>query len=385
MSAEALALYVHLPWCVRKCPYCDFNSYAQPGALDEAGYVRALRADLANERARLTQPRPLRSVFIGGGTPNLFTPAGIGELLEAVAGAFPLHPQIEITMEANPGAAECGDFAGFRRAGVNRLSIGAQSFCDKQLKQLGRVHTQAQTRAALDAAAAAGFERLNIDLMYGLPEQTLDEALTDLHTALEFAPGHLSLYQLTLEPNTEFYKRPPPLPDDAQTFAMQQALMESLAEAGFARYEVSAYARDGQQCQHNLNYWQFGDYLAIGAGAHGKLSEAGAVWRCHKLKRPAAYMQALLAGKNAAVGWRQPQGAELTFEFLLGSLRLTAGFERRLYEARSGQPWAALGKRMMPFAQRGWVELSPDGLRCSAEGYRFIDSMLEEVLPEKAG
>ena len=384
MISEALALYVHFPWCVRKCPYCDFNSYARQGELDEAGYLRALCADLARERARLSAPRKIGSIFLGGGTPNLFGPATIGKLLEAVADTFPLDPQIEITMEANPGAAECGDFAGFRQAGVNRLSIGAQSFSDQQLKQLGRVHTREETHLALAAAAEAGFEQINIDLMYALPRQSPSEAAADLKQALAFAPDHLSLYQLTLEPNTEFHKRPPPLPDDEQALTMQQSFMQPLEKAGFARYEVSAYARGGQVCRHNLNYWEFGDYLGIGAGAHGKLSQAGEVWRSHKLKRPAAYMQALTEGKDAATGWRQINGDELRFEFLLGGLRLTEGFDRELYETRSGQSWAALGESMAPFKQCGWIEQTADCLRCSERGYRFIDSMLAQLLPERS-
>jgi len=294
-----LSLYIHFPWCVRKCPYCDFNSHAVRGDLPEDQYIDALLADLESDLPRVWG-RPVRSVFLGGGTPSLFSPEAIERLLAGVRARVTLVPEAEVTLEANPGTVETERFRGYRAAGVNRLSIGIQSFQPEQLQKLGRIHGRDEALAAAQAARAAGFDNFNLDLMFGLPQQTLDEALADLRTALALNPTHLSLYQLTLEPNTLFHAQPPELPDEDVLAAMQEALQAELADAGFTQYEVSAYARAGRRCRHNLNYWQFGDYLGIGAGAHAKITDADGITRLWKVKQPRNFLET--AGTPAGLG-----------------------------------------------------------------------------------
>src|SRR5690606_22861043 len=333
-----LALYVHLPWCVRKCPYCDFNSYEARGELPERTYVDALLRDLDAER-ELTASRALVSVFIGGGTPSLFSGDAIAQLLEGIRARLRLEPTAEITLEANPGAVEAARFAEFRTAGVTRLSIGVQSFRDDNLRRLGRVHDAAAARRAFDSARQAGFDNVNLDLMYGLPDDDAKGALFDLAAALELEPEHISWYQLTLEPGTAFERRPPPVPDEELVLDMERRGRALLAARGYGRYEVSAYSHPGRRSAHNLNYWQFGDYLGIGAGAHGKVTrpDAAGIERRAKTRNPRTYIHT--AGPTAAAAVERiesPQQAAL--EFLMNSLRLTEGITVACFEQRAGQP-----------------------------------------------
>ncbi len=332
-----LALYAHLPWCVRKCPYCDFNSHEKRDALPEREYVEALVADLEGMLPAVWGRRVV-SVFIGGGTPSLFAPESIDALLAAVRARVPLEPEAEVTLEANPGTAEAGRFRGYRAAGVNRLSLGIQSFDDAKLAALGRIHSAAEARGAIEMAQAV-FDNVNLDIMYGLPEQTLEEARADARTALAFGTTHFSAYQLTLEPNTVFYRKPPPLPAHDACADMQLAVEELAAQAGFEHYETSAFARPGRRCRHNLNYWEFGDYLGIGAGAHGKLSFADHVTRHERAKQPREYMAQAGSALERPITPR-----ELPFEFMLNALRLVQGVPTARFEERTGLPLAVVAR-----------------------------------------
>ncbi len=381
MPSPPLSLYVHLPWCVSKCPYCDFNSHTAGAAPPRERYLAALCADLEHEAKRAVG-RELVSVFLGGGTPSLFPPAEIRRLLDTVSQRFSLAPDVEITMEANPGTVECGDPAGYRLAGVNRLSIGAQSFDPRQLRTLGRIHSADDVRRACKRAQDAGFDNLNVDLMYGLPGQTTADAVADIEAALALAPQHLSWYQLTLEPNTVFHARPPPgMPDDDLCFDMQRAGQALLADRGFERYEVSAYAAVGRRCRHNLNYWAFGDYLAVGAGAHGKLSTPEGVRRYAKPANPLGYMRAIESGAPEPAA--PPLGArELLFEFMLNALRLTEGFSEDLFERRTGLGPEALVDASHGARARGLIRADRAGLwRPTELGMRFLDDLQAEFLP----
>jgi len=388
MTAEPLpplSLYVHLPWCERKCPYCDFNSHArQPGAIPERAYLTALVADLEREAANASE-RPLESVFIGGGTPSLFSPDSIAAVLEAAARRFRCRPGMEVTLEANPGSAERNRFRGFRDAGVNRLSLGVQSFDDGLLRGLGRIHDGRQAEAAVHAAAEAGFERWNLDLMYALPGQTTAKAERDARKAADLAGGHVSHYQLTLEPGTAFHRRPPAdLPDEAQQWAMRQRCQSIFAEAGLGRYETSAYALAGEQCRHNLNYWRYGDYLGIGAGAHGKISRAdGSVWRRVKTRQPGPYMAAASRADEIASDEYVPEG-ERALEFMLNVLRLNSGFTAAQFEARAGQSFASVQPALVTAMERGLVERVDGGYRPSERGQRYLDDLLLLFVPEPA-
>ncbi len=376
-----LALYVHLPWCLQKCPYCDFNSHAVPaggGALPEARYLDALRADL-EAALPLVWGRPVVSVFIGGGTPSLFSPEGIDRLLADIRARLPLAPGAEITLEANPGTFERERFKAFRAAGVTRLSIGVQSFSDAALQRIGRVHDAAQARAAV-AEAAAAFDTFNIDLMYALPGQALADLAADLDAALAFAPPHLSIYHLTIEPNTAFAGHPPALPDDDSASDMLDLIAERTAARGLARYEVSAFARPGHRCAHNLNYWQFGDYLGIGAGAHGKLSFPHRVLRQVRWREPAAYMQHALAG-NAVSNAHEVARRELPFEFMLGALRLREGFELARFPERTGLPLSAVEAALARAEQRGLIERDGVSVRPTARGFDFLSDLQAMFLP----
>ena len=398
-----LALYVHLPWCLRKCPYCDFNSHeirpaARGGAalsvlavrapatagaakLDpalERRYLDALRADVESALPGVWG-RPVHSVFIGGGTPSLFSPEGIGALLADLRARLPLVPGCEITLEANPGSFERERFRAYRDAGVTRLSVGVQSFDDALLARIGRVHDAHQARAAV-AEAAAAFETFNIDLMYALPGQDLAALVRDLDTALDFAPPHLSIYHLTVEPNTRFAtRRPEGLPDEDTAARMLDRIVERAAAAGLQRYEVSAFARPGHRCAHNLNYWTFGDYLGIGAGAHGKLSFPDRVVRQLRWREPARYMSEALAGRAASSEEAIARDA-LPFEFMLNALRLREGFDPVLFGERTGLPAAAIESGLAEAERRGLVERTPQRVRPSARGFDFLSDLQQIFL-----
>jgi putative oxygen-independent coproporphyrinogen III oxidase len=388
-----LALYVHLPWCLKKCPYCDFNSHEARGEPPYARYLDALRADL---EAALPQVwgRRVHSVFIGGGTPSLFPPDAVDRLLADIRARLPLEPDCEITLEANPGTFERDRFRAYRAAGVTRLSIGVQSFDDRHLAAIGRVHDAAQARAAVEEARAA-FDTFNIDLMYALPQQTLAELEQDLAQALAFEPPHLSIYHLTIEPNTRFALAPPPLPEEDLASEMLDLIADRTARAGLRRYEVSAFARAGHRCAHNLNYWAFGDYLGIGAGAHGKLSFPQRIVREVRWREPEMYMQrALQLSAGAGPGGAEPAlpndavsnqtevaPAQLPFEFMLGALRLKDGFELARFSERTGQPLRVIEAPLQQALAQGLVELDAGWLRPSARGFDFLSDLQALFLP----
>ena len=374
-----LSLYIHLPWCVRKCPYCDFNSHKAAVGTAQAqqrrDYIVALTNDIAAEASRGDQ-RPLHSIFIGGGTPSLFPPEEMAQILDCVNDKFGIGADIEVTMEANPGAIEYGSFAGYAQAGINRLSIGAQSFNAGALERLGRLHGPDEIHVATRRAQEAGFERINLDLMYGLPEQSLQHALFDVEQALSLGISHISHYQLTLEPNTVFYAFPPQLPDEDLIAQMQEQCEQRLDAAGFARYEVSALAKAGQQSQHNLNYWRFGDYLAVGAGAHGKLSRAGlAPIRYAKPANPRAYTMAYANAREPMSG-ESIEVAQIGFEFMLNALRLRAGFSESMFKARTGEDFERVRGPVERAAMRGLLEKSgTDHWQPTALGFRFLNDL----------
>ncbi len=377
-----LALYVHWPWCVRKCPYCDFNSHAVRDSLPEDAYVDALLRDLALACADLV-PRPLASIFFGGGTPSLFGGASFARVLDAIAERLPLAPECEITVEANPGAAEGGRFRDYRAAGVNRLSLGVQSLRDAQLARLGRIHVAAEARHAYDLARGAGFDNVNVDLMYALPQDDVAGAMRDLEGAIALGPEHLSWYQLTVEPDTAFHREPPPLPDEDTVIDIEEAGHARLAAAGYARYEVSAWARAGRACRHNLNYWAFGDYLGIGAGAHGKVTGAAGILRTRRLRDPRRYLAA--AGTPAVVVAEPVAGGErVVFEYLLNALRLREGFALAGFVACTGLPAQAVLDALAQATARGWIEREGERVLASATGYRYLNDVLQTVLPGPA-
>ena len=374
-----LGLYIHLPWCERKCPYCDFNSH-EGEVLSEQAYVEALLRDLEVDLP-LAQGRTVQTLFIGGGTPSLFSGRAIHDLLAGIASRLPLADDLEATMEANPGSSEAGKFQAFREAGINRLSLGIQSFNDAHLRGLGRVHNSQQAHAAIDAARQAGFTRLNLDLMHGLPEQSQAEALTDLRQALDYATGHVSWYQLTIEQNTVFHKQPPLLPVEDILADIQDAGEALLEAAGLDNYEVSAWAGPGHACRHNLNYWKFGDYLGIGAGAHGKISHPdGRIQRYAKKRQPEAYLAAARGEQRAQQHWLAREA--LPGEYLLNALRLREGFLLRDYRARTGLERDSLQPTLDALLARGLLE--EDGhsgrIRATALGRRFLDSVIAEFL-----
>jgi len=377
-----LTLYVHLPWCVRKCPYCDFNSYEARGLIPERAYVDALLADLEQDLPR-AWGRRIDSVFLGGGTPSLFSVEALERLLSGLRARLPLRPDLETTLEANPGTVERGRFAEFREAGINRLSIGVQSFDDDQLQRLGRIHDRHDAIAAAEAAHAAGLENFNLDLMFGLPAQTVEGALTDIAAALALQPAHLSYYQLAIEPNTRFHRSPPVLPNDEAADAIQQDAEAELARHGYRRYEVSAYAREGGRCRHNLNYWEFGDYLGIGAGAHGKLTDpaTGQIRRLWKRKHPRDYLAH--AGTPAGIGGDEPiRKTDLPVEFLMNALRLVEGVPAALFGQRTGLPLAALEPALSRARERGLLETDPARLQPTERGLRFLNDVLQGFMAD---
>jgi putative oxygen-independent coproporphyrinogen III oxidase len=376
-----LALYVHFPWCVRKCPYCDFNSHeagSGAAAIPEARYLDALLADL-DAALPLVWGRRIASIFFGGGTPSLLSPHGLDRLLSDLRARLPLESACEITLEANPGTFEAAKFSAFRAAGVNRLSIGVQSFSDEQLQRLGRVHDRAQALAAIEAAQR-DFDSFNLDLMYALPGQSMGAMRTDIELALDLAPPHLSLYQLTLEPNTVFAKYPPQLPDEDAAAAMHEWIEARLTEAGYEHYEVSAYARPGRTCRHNLNYWQFGDYVGIGAGAHSKISFPSRILRQARLRQPASYIEGALRGAALAESAEVPRG-DLPFEFMLNALRLNAGVPARLFTERTGLPASAIEPARRQAEDRGLLAADFERIAPTDFGRRFLSDLQGLFLP----
>lgn len=382
-----LSLYIHTPWCVRKCPYCDFNSHEPKNReLPEEAYLRALLADLDADLP-LAAERPLVSIFIGGGTPSLLSPRFYHALFEALQTRLTFAPDIEITLEANPGTTEQHRFRGYREAGINRLSLGVQSFHAEQLEALGRIHSGEEAAAAVEQARAAGFSNLNIDLMHGLPGQTPERALADIEQALALAPEHLSWYQLTLEPNTAFHSHPPELPEEEALWEIQDQGHERLETAGFSRYEISAYAKPGRESRHNMNYWQFGDYLGIGAGAHSKLSHISdngewVIERRWKTRQPEAYLQRLGDLRGFVAGKREVSVVELPLEFAMNALRLTEGVPLALWSAYTGQPETVLNKRLQSAYKKGLLEETAKSLRASPQGLLFLNELLAEISDE---
>ncbi|QKT03327.1 oxygen-independent coproporphyrinogen III oxidase-like protein [Ectothiorhodospiraceae bacterium 2226] len=376
-----LSLYLHVPWCVRKCPYCDFNSHEARGPLPEREYVDALLRDLEQDLPRIWG-RPIVSVFIGGGTPSLLSAEALDRLLSGLRALLKLAPDVEVTLEANPGTAEQAKFSEFRAAGVNRLSIGAQSFDDGSLQRIGRIHGRREAVRAAEMAHAAGYENFNLDLMYGLPNQSPAQAEADLRTALDLEPTHLSYYQLTLEPNTWFYRHPPPLPEDEALWAMHSQGVERLAERGYAQYEVSAYAQAGRQCQHNLNYWRFGDYLGIGAGAHGKITDAReqAIVRLCKARGPDDYLARVAEGTHVTQERRLGR-EEAPLEFMMNALRLNGGFETALFSERVGLPITVVEAPLRAAEERGLIEWALTDIRPTERGRLFLNDLLGLFVP----
>lgn len=372
-----LSLYIHIPWCVRKCPYCDFNSHQVRLALPERAYVDALLADLEQDLPQVWGRR-VESIFIGGGTPSLFSAQSIDRLLSGLRARLTLRPDLEITLEANPGTVEQQKFRAFRAAGINRLSIGIQSFNPEHLQRLGRIHDHDEAVRAVEAAHGAGFDNFNVDLMFGLPEQSVDQALADIHTAIALKPTHISHYQLTLEPNTRFHKYPPPLPEDDDIWVMQEHCQEQLAQGGYDQYEVSAYARAGKRCRHNLNYWEFGDYLGIGAGAHGKITDpaSGHITRLWKPRHPRSFL--IHAGSSRGIDSTQQIRAEdIGLEFMINALRLTDGFPEDLFEERTHLSLAQLEPALSIAQERDLLIRDAGHIRVTHLGQRFLNNLIE--------
>ncbi|MBI3937284.1 MAG: oxygen-independent coproporphyrinogen III oxidase-like protein, partial [Betaproteobacteria bacterium] len=377
-----LSLYVHIPWCVRKCPYCDFNSHEARSTVPEREYVEALVADL--ERALPSiWGRPVYSVFFGGGTPSLFSGESIDAILAAVRARVPLAADAEVTLEANPGTVEAAKFRAFRAVGVNRLSLGIQSFSPRHLKAIGRIHDDAEARHAIEIARGH-FDNVNLDIMYALPEQTPEEARADIAAAIGYAPQHISAYHLTIEPNTYFYRFPPQLPDDDTAAAMQEGIEAALAAAGYEHYETSAFAKPGMRSRHNLNYWLFGDYLGIGAGAHSKLSLPGRVLRQMRYKQPRRYMEMTAQGKPVQEE-HEVAPREISFEFMMNALRLTEGFPVALFEERAGLPLTTALRGLEEAERRGLVARDLTRVAPTALGRRYLNDLLQIFLPAEGG
>ena len=385
-EAIPLGLYIHIPWCERKCPYCDFNSHATRHAepIPEQHYIDALLRDLEHELP-LVWGRHISSIFIGGGTPSLFSADALASLLQGVRARLPVTANAEITLEANPGSADAGRFSGYRQAGINRLSIGIQSFNDHHLHTLGRIHNAEQAQRAVQLAAAADFAHINLDLMFGLPEQTPEQAAQDLDIALQLTHslplGHLCWYQLTLEPNTLFHSQPPPLPSDDRIAAIHAQGIQQLKQAGLQRYEISAYSKPGQRCRHNLNYWEFGDYIGIGAGAHGKISSHDRIQRRWRHRHPRQYMQQALAGTPLS-GDSTLNREDLILEFMMNALRLQEGVPSPLFTERTRLDGVVLQAAISEAQQRGWLIQNPQRLQPTATGLLWLNDLLELFVPE---
>lgn len=375
-----LSLYIHIPWCVQKCPYCDFNSHEMRAGILEAEYVDALLRDLEQDLPRVWG-RKVISVFIGGGTPSLFSAEALDRLISGIRARLQLITDCEITMEANPGTVETGKFAEFRSAGINRLSIGIQSFNDDALHRLGRIHGRKEAIRAAEQAHDAGFESFNLDLMFGLPGQDLKASEEDVATAIDLQPDHLSYYQLTLEPNTLFHRHPPVLPDEELIWSMQQRGQEAMAKGGFEQYEVSAYAQQGKQCRHNTNYWQFGDYLGIGAGAHGKISDASqqSITRLWKVKQPAQYLG--YASTAAVVGGeKQVAREEVGLEFMMNALRLKEGFKTEMFTLHAGLPISHVEAALKQLEGEGLLEWGLHSIKTTVRGWHYLDHVVQQFL-----
>jgi putative oxygen-independent coproporphyrinogen III oxidase len=376
LQLPPLSLYVHIPWCVRKCPYCDFNSHQAAEEIPERAYVDALIDDLKADLSWV-QGRKLHSIFFGGGTPSLFSGRAIGEILTAVEHQIGFEEDIEITLEANPGTFEQQKFSNFRSAGINRLSIGIQSFSSHHLERLGRIHDGSQALQAIATARAAGFSNFNIDLMHGLPAQSIDEAEADIKLAIDNGAQHISWYQLTIEPNTEFYSRPPPLPNDDRLADIQQAGMNLLHGNDFAQYEVSAFALSSQTSKHNINYWQFGDYLGIGAGAHGKITlpESGVVMRSSKTRQPDKYLARIdsFMAQNRAIA-----ADEMALEFMMNGLRLVDGVPVEYFSPRTGLVLSSIETQISDLQRKGLIETDDSRYRTTKLGYQFLNTVLQQ-------
>ncbi len=372
-----LSLYVHIPWCIQKCPYCDFNSHAVKTTLDETYYIDALLFDLQQDLQLLETVRPIHSVFIGGGTPSLFSARSLEKLLKGLQQQLVFSEDIEITLEANPGTFESNKFADFYSLGINRLSIGIQSFNDRHLKALGRIHDAGEAVRAVETAYQSGFDNINLDLMFGLPDQHREEAVEDVEKAISLMPAHISFYQLTLEPNTWFYKYPPKLPEDDELFQTQKYCQNLLAEHGYRQYEVSAYAQAGRNCRHNSNYWRFGDYLGIGAGAHGKvsLSLPDKIIRTAKCKKPEQYMR-----QKDYYTRHQLELKQLPLEFVMNHLRLKSGFSTDHYQEATGLILDTLEPGLTACLEAGLLVREKDIIRCSDNGWDFLDTILEKFI-----
>lgn len=385
LIAPPLALYIHIPWCVKKCPYCDFNSHAQVGGIPQDAYVVALLADLDRELvdfAHALSGRTLHSIFFGGGTPSLFSPDSIGRIFEGVGHRLNFDPGIEVTLETNPGTVEHGRFDGYLAAGINRISFGVQSFDDDKLQRLGRIHSASDAARVVGEAREAGFDNFNIDLMYALPGQDLGGAARDIEQAIALAPTHISHYQLTIEPNTAFASRPPQLPDSDAAWDMQEHCQHLLATAGYSQYEISAYARAGKRSMHNLNYWQFGDYLGIGAGAHGKISDpwTGAIKRRAKQRTPRAYLEN--AGTSRAMASDVTLDAiDLPFEYMMNALRLVEGVPMDEFSQRTGLGIEVIAPILCAARSKGWIGEEADILRTTENGQRFLNDVIALFLP----
>lgn len=383
ITQSPLALYIHIPWCEKKCPYCDFNSHLSRSTVNEQAYIDALLDDLNKDiigYADHINQRPISSIFIGGGTPSLFSASSFAYLLDGVKKRIPFTDNIEITSEANPGSSEANKFAGFREAGINRLSIGIQSFNGAHLSSLGRIHNSDEAINAANFAKQAGFDNLNLDIMFGLPQQTVEQALHDVQQAIELAPTHLSCYQLTIEPNTLFHHSPPITPNDETLWEMQQTIQTELATHGYQQYEVSAYARHKKHCQHNVNYWQYGDYLGIGAGAHSKLSHPdGRITRLWKIKHPANYLK---PEKDFVGGIDQINSTQIPFEFMMNALRLRAGFNTQLFEQRTGLNFNSISPIIEKHHSLGLIKIENNHVQPTARGRQLLDSLLQDYLTE---
>jgi len=380
LALPPLSLYIHFPWCVRKCPYCDFNSHEAGGDIPQGNYIEALLSDLERDLP-LVAGREIVSIFLGGGTPSLFEPEQIGHLIKALRSRLRFSDAIEITLEANPGTLEQRHFSGYRDTGINRLSIGVQSFDDEALKAIGRIHNRRDAITAIESAKVAGFERINLDLMFGLPGATSEQTLLDLQTAIDLDPGHISWYQLTLEPNTHFHHQPPPaLPDDDTLWEVQQRGVALLDAHGYQQYEISAYSRDGQQCCHNLNYWHFGDYLGIGAGAHAKLTTSEAVLRRWRPRHPRDYM-AWATSSTPLSGEQRVAHDDLILEFMMNSLRLCDGFSSEQFTHHTGIAFSEIATQLLELEQRGLISITNDVVASTHQGRRYLNDLLEYFLP----
>jgi len=379
MTPIPLSLYIHIPWCVKKCPYCDFNSHEARQEVPEAQYIKALLTDLESELPHIWG-RPLESIFIGGGTPSLFSAEGIDKLLCGLRERLPLRPTMEITMEANPGTFEQERFSAYRQTGINRLSIGVQSFNDQHLKALGRIHNSDEAQKAAKIATKAGFDNFNLDLMFGLPKQSIKQALDDLQQAINCQPSHISWYQLTIEENTLFHHAPPILPKDDLLWEMQQQGQALLAQAGYTQYEVSAYAQKNKRCQHNINYWQFGDYLGIGAGAHGKLTMPdGSVTRHNKYRHPEKYMQNALQGEPRS-NEKLLHENDLCFEYILNIVRLKQSFTKEDFEARTRLPFTSIEAKLNKTIGDGLMKVTEGRYATTKKGWAFLNDVMEQFL-----